>query len=199
MGFRTFISNAPSTEFVVKNIAPDGKRIRIFNCPIRNGRTKDLLAIPEVSEDVIRHSLLKGDLRIKAVCGEILVVQSDIDLLQFNDEHKAFLQSIGITVGLEITSGISEIPFVFKQGVSLIGTQDGSNRIFTTPDKFINGTLGNNEFRIKITHNGRDLVENQDYTLLESGGAGTGFDTIVFVSFMPAVKSLLEACYVIPS
>lgn len=199
MGFRTFITKAPSTKFVVQNIAPEGKRIRIFNCPIRNRATKDLLAIPEVSEDVIRHSLLKGDLRVKALCGEIVVVQSDIDLLQFNDEHKAFLQSIGITIGLEITSGISEIPFTFKQGVSLIGTQDGSNRIFTTPDNFINGTLGNNEFRIKITHNGRDLVENQDYTLLESGGAGTGFNTIIFVSFMPAVKSLLEACYVIPS
>ena len=197
MGFRTFIKKAPSTKFVVKNIAPGGKRIRIFNCPIRNNHSKDLLSLPEVSESIIRHSLLKGDLRIKGICGEIEIIDSDISLVQFNDEHKAFLQSLGITQGLEAGGGIAEIPFVFKQGISLIGAKDGTNRTFTTPDKFINGSLGNNEFRIKIIHNGRDLIENENYTLIESGGAGTGFDTIVFISIIPTTKSKLEVSYVV--
>lgn len=89
------------TFFIVKNIAPNNKRIRIFQYPINNGQTRDILAIPGVSEADIRHSLLKGELLVKLQHQEITIVQSDIDLLQFNDVQKAFLQSAGITKGLE--------------------------------------------------------------------------------------------------
>lgn len=183
------------TCFIVKNIAPKGKRIRIFGCPIPNGEEKDLLAIPEISEAVIRHSLLKGELRIKGICGEIEVTCSDIDLLQFNDEQKTFLQSIGIEDGLEVTAE-AEIPFLFKQHVELIGTKDGSNRIFTVPDKFINGPFGNNDFRILVRHNGRVLIAGCDFTMTESGGPGTGYDTLTFITFVPNSQSELYADYV---
>lgn len=89
------------TVFVVKNIAPNNKRIRIFQYPINNGQTRDILAIPGVSEADIRHSLLKGELLIKLQHREIIIVESDIDLIQFNDVQKAFLQSSGITKGLD--------------------------------------------------------------------------------------------------
>ena len=39
--FHTWFPKAPSTCFVVKNIAPFGKRIKIFNYPIVNGGTRD--------------------------------------------------------------------------------------------------------------------------------------------------------------
>jgi hypothetical protein len=184
------------TCFIVKNIAPNDKRIRIFGCPIRNGEEKDLLNIPEISEAVIRHSLLKGELRIKGLCGEIEVTCSDIDLLQFNDDQKDFLISIGIEDGLEVPTGIAEIPFLFKQHVPLTGAKDGVNRIYTVPDKFINGPFGNNDFRILVRHNGRVLIAGCDFTITESGGPGTGFDTLTFITFTPNSDSELIADYV---
>jgi len=185
------------TCFVVRNVAPNHKRIRVLGVPIANGEEKDLLAIPEISEAVIRHSLLKGDLRIKGLCKEIIVTCSDIDLLQFNDEQKQFLQSIGIEDGLEVDTGVVEIPFLFKQHVPLEGAKDGVNRIFTVPDKFINGPFGNNDFRILVRHNGRVLIAGCDFTITESGGPGTGYDTLTFTTFTPNSSSELIADYVI--
>lgn len=100
----------PSTKFVVRNIAAGNKRVRIFNYPIGNGLERDLLAIPGISEADIRHSLLKGQLLYKLTHNEITIVDSDIDLLQFNDDQKAFLQAHGVTVGLEVTGGGSGFP-----------------------------------------------------------------------------------------
>jgi len=196
--FHTWFPKAPSTCFVVKNIAPFGKRIKIFNYPIVNGGTRDLLDIPEISEATIRHSLLKGELRQKALSREIEVVCSDIDLLQFNDEHKGFLESIGIMDGLEVEVSVSaDVPYLFKQGVELIGAKNGSNRTFTTPEPFINGAFQDNEFHIIVHHNGRTLINGCDYVVSESGGPGTGFDTLTFITFTPNSRSELYADYVI--
>lgn len=198
--FHTWFPKAPSTCFVVKNIAPFGKRIKIFNYPIVNGGTRDLLSIPEISEATIRHSLLKGELRQKAICREIEVVCSDIDLLQFNDEHKAFLESIGIMDGLEVEVDVNvdaDVPYLFRQGVELLGSKNGTNRTFTTPESFINGTFENNEFHIIVYHNGRTLINGCDYVVSESGGPGSGFDTLTFITFVPNSRSELYADYVI--
>jgi hypothetical protein len=216
VGFRTWFEKQCPTVFVVKNIAPNRKRIRIFSYPIKNGFERDLMAIPEVSEADIRHSLLKGELLIKLIADEIVVTDSNINLLQFDECHKAFLKSKGVPLGTEITAddvvglddrirdiagdgyGLTELPFLFKQRVDLLGIKDGANRIFTVPapDKFIQGSFSNNEFRILVTHNGRDLVEGVDYIVSESGGTGTGFDTIVFTAFAPESDSCIQADYV---
>ena len=63
-------------------------------------------------------------------------------------------------------------------------------------DKFINGSYGNNVFKISIKHNGRDLVEGIDYMVAESGGVGTGYDTII-LNFAPKARSVLVADYVL--
>jgi len=198
VGFDTFFPKTCPTVFRVKNTADNNKTIRIFNYPIKNGKVRDLMAIPYVSEADIRHALLKGNLGLKLRYGEARVVESNIDLLQFDECHKAFLQSVGITEGLEVNV-VAEVPYIFRQGVRLIGATDGLNRIFTvpTPDKFVNGTLGNNEFRILVKHNGRDLVEGIDYITSESGGPGTGYDTIIFCSITPNSKSIIVADYII--
>lgn len=171
----TYFLKNPSTKFVVKNIAPGNKRVRIFQCPIANGQSRDLLAIPGISEADIRHSLLKGELLIKIKNQEIVVTESDIDLLQFNEDQKIFLQAFGIINGLEVT--VDEAPtlaggallFAFRQNVALVGNKDGTNRTFTTPDKFINGSFHGQEFRIIIRHMGKGLEQDIDYVLLESG------------------------------
>ena len=192
-----------STCFVVKNIAPRGKTIQIFRYPILNQQTRDLLSIPYVSEADIRHSLIKGELMIKIKHKEIIVVCSDIDLLQFNEEQKAFLQSAGIVNGLEV--GIDQLdPSVvlggglpIRENISLIGVKNGINRTFMTPDKFIEGTYLGSTYSIMIRHNGRGLAPDIDYDLIESGGLGTGYDTIFFKSFVPTQFSNLLADYTI--
>lgn len=90
--------------FIVQNIAPVKKTIRIFNYPINHEETRDLLRIPGVAESDIRASLLKGELNHKIRAQEITVLCSDIDLTQYNLTQKYFLQSAGIINGLEIGS-----------------------------------------------------------------------------------------------
>jgi hypothetical protein len=184
--------------FVVKNITLDRqKTIKIFNYPIPFNQTRDILQIPGVSESDIRASLLKGELRHKILAQDIIIECSDIDLLQFNDDQKLFLQNAGIIRGLEVSGGTVDIPFLFRQNIDLGGDVDGVNRIFTTPDKFINGTYQSNTFKIQVFHNGRALLETEDYIVSESGGVGTGYDTIIFVSFVPLSNSKIFANYMI--
>jgi hypothetical protein len=91
--------------FVVLNTANENKTIKIFQYPINFGETRDLLQIPGVAEDDIRASLLKGELNHKIRAGEIVVICSDIDLLQFNTAQKTFLQGAGIVNGLDVPGG----------------------------------------------------------------------------------------------
>jgi hypothetical protein len=196
VGFDTWFPKDCPTVFVVRNVAPFNKTIKIFNYPIPNGKERDLMCINYVSEADIRHALLKGELMIKLRTQEAIVTASNIDLLQFDDCQKAFLKSVGILEGLEIASVPATIPFAFKQDVPLAGALDNSNRIFKTPDKFIDGEFANNDFHILVKHNGRSLVEGIDFFIAESGGPGTGFDTII-LNFTPKPRSILVADYVI--
>lgn len=83
-----------------------------------------------------------------------------------------------------------------RYNIELVGTKDGTNRVFTTPDKFLHGTYYGAEPQIRLMHNGRRLIEQDDFTVSESGGVGTGFDTITMVSFAPVSRSRLIADYV---
>jgi len=97
-----------NTHFIVRNISgssdnsPYQKTISIFNYPINWNDTRDLLAIPGVEEADIRAALLKGVLRHKFLCGDIKLVSSNIDLLQFSDKQRTFLQSFGFTEGVSV-------------------------------------------------------------------------------------------------
>jgi hypothetical protein len=186
--------------FTVRNICSDRRKtIKIFNYPILFNQTRDLLAIPGISEADIRASLLKGELRHKILAKDIYIECSDIDLLQFNDDQKKFLQDSGIIKGLEVEGGIVAIPFLLKQNVMMIGDIDGANRVFAipAPDKFINGMFSGNLFKIQVYHNGRGLLETIDYIISESGGVGTGYDTIILVSFSPRANSKMYCDYII--
>lgn len=185
--------------FIVRNITPYRKKnINIFQYPIPFNQTRDLLQIPGVAEQDIRASLLKGELRHKILAGDIVVECSDIDLLQFNDDQKQFLMDAGIIKGLEVTAVVTTLPYSWREEISLIGLRDGSNRTFYTPDKFLNGifTTGD-KFHINIKHNGKDLYESIDYTIGESSGPGTGYDTINLISLTPNSHSLLFATYAV--
>ncbi|MFZ4399413.1 MAG: hypothetical protein ACOYO1_05205 [Bacteroidales bacterium] len=99
VGFGTFFNKKTDIYFIVKNVSSSKKSVRLFNCSIRHGRSKDLLSINIVSESDIRHSLLKGELAVKIRSGDIIITNSNIDLLQFSDSQKKFLQDAGVTTG----------------------------------------------------------------------------------------------------
>lgn len=191
--------------FIVLNIShlnqehgPERKKVvKIFHYPILPNQSRDLLAIPGVSEADIRASLLKGEIRHKLLAQDITVICSDIDLLQFNDDQKLFLQQSGIIKGLEITTVVGTLNYTFRDEIPLIGVKNGTNRTFFTPEKFINGPYFGNSFHIHVKHNGKDEYEGIDYRVDESGGIGTGFDMITFISKTPNSHSILIASYVV--
>ena len=190
-----------NASFIVRNITSDRKKIiKIFNYPILYDTTRDLLAIPGVTEADIRASLLKGEIKHKILVKDIVVEYSDIDLLQFNNDQKQFLQNSGVTIGLEVTGIIGNISYLLREEIPLIGIKNGTNRLFYTPEKFLNGILPSGDnVHIKVYHNGKSLYEGIDYTIAESGGPGTGYDTINIFSFSPISESVLYASYCIKS
>jgi hypothetical protein len=103
------------------------KTISIFHYPINAGCERDLLQIPGVQEADIRASLLKGELRHKFLCGDIELVSSNIDLLQFSDKQRTFLQNFGFTEG--VTVGFDELDGYVQ---SLIASGGGGG---LTPDQ----------------------------------------------------------------
>lgn len=195
------------------------KTISIFNYPINAGQTRDLLQIPGVQEEDIRSALLKGVLRHKLLCGDIELVSSNIDLLQFSHKQRDFLHKFGFLKGVQIdceelsddalscidgyiTANHPPTPpgslnYAWREKIPLIGLRDGLNRMFFTPDKFINGPYFGNIFHITVEHNGKELYENIDFTIGESSGPGTGYDTLNIFSLTPNTHSLLFATYVI--
>jgi len=81
-------------------------------------------------------------------------------------------------------------------GRPLIGVQDDSNRTFTTYEKFVPESA-------ELFHNGRRLTRSDtdnlllgDYFCVESGGAGTGYNTIIFLRMSPAERSVIRINYV---
>lgn len=119
-----------NTNFIVRNTtgssstSPYQKTIFIFNYPINWGETRDLLAIPGIEEADIRASLLKGVVRHKLLNGDIAMVYSNIDLLQFSDKQRAFLLGFGITEGVQI--GYDELDGYVQ---SIIGQGGGGGGI----------------------------------------------------------------------
>lgn len=165
-----------NTTFVVKNIITESnKTVRIFQYPIPVGQTRDLLAIPGVAESDIRASLLKGELLEKLLSEEIIIVDSDIDLLQFDDAQKAFLKASGVINGLSVTAG--QLGVLRKDDVLLNGVVNNVNTIFTIPSgKWIQ----NATYKIIVYLNGVKQAYLDDFLIAESGGVGTGFDTVIF-------------------
>lgn len=129
VGLNNWIQRSDINKFIVKNIAPKGKCIRIFQYPIDNGSTFDLMTIPFIAEADIRLSLLKGELYLRLKNKEIEIVESDVDLLQFNDGQKEFLKQSGITKGIDVADSV-------RQTYELA---------WSVYDWYLDGTNGNDE------------------------------------------------------
>lgn len=65
-----------------------------------------------------------------------------------------------------------------REGVVLLGVVNGVNLTFSTPEKFRHSIPG---LSIRVHYNGQRLLLTDDYSVAESGGLGTGFDTVVLL------------------
>lgn len=76
-----------------------------------------------------------------------------------------------------------------RVSVPLSGVQNGSNVSFTTPVKFLHISP---YFLERVYVNGQRLLEGaaKDYQVSESGGVGTGYDTVTF-AFPPVSADIL--------
>ena len=73
------------------------------------------------------------------------------------------------------------------------GSKNGLNLTYTTPEKFIPGS-------IQLYRNGSRLMRNgpaSDFSVTESGGLGTGYDTITLSAFPPKSNENLFSDYLL--
>ena len=86
-------------------------------------------------------------------------------------------------------------PISYQEQVVPAGAIDGANVVFTTPDFFRQDPP---DFQIKVFRNGQQQTLGGDYTVSESGGAGTGYDTLTFaVGCTPKSGEIVLVDYVI--
>ena len=82
----------------------------------------------------------------------------------------------------------------FRTGVDLLGVKDLANSTYTVP--FGDHFTHNLPFlSIQIYLNGQRLKLLDDYTVVESGGTGTGYDTVV-LEISPHPNDKVTADYV---
>jgi hypothetical protein len=85
-----------------------------------------------------------------------------------------------------------------REDEQLVGAVDGVNKIYVLPygDKALVADPG---VKIKVFYNGQRLHEGgaNDYTTSESGGAGTGFDTVTLIHVAPKPGDILTADYIV--
>lgn len=84
----------------------------------------------------------------------------------------------------------------YRVGQNLVGPRDGVNVMFTTPglEKFSHNLPF---FDINIYFNGSRLALLDDYLVMESGGPGTGFDTVMLLVPPPRSDDHLLADYIL--
>ena len=80
----------------------------------------------------------------------------------------------------------------FRWAVALLGAKNGSNRVFRTPEYYLFG----GQYRICVFLNGQRLAgDGGDFTESESGGFGSGFDTLT-LEVAPQADDVLMADYI---
>lgn len=96
---------------------------------------------------------------------------------------------------LQSTSGTTGLLLARQRtDVDLIGDKNGVNTTFTTPNKFIQTST----VRIQVFRNGvrLRLGSTNDYIVSESGGVGTGYDTVVYNGQPPLSFEQLTSDYI---
>ncbi|HUU88423.1 MAG TPA: hypothetical protein VMX17_11820, partial [Candidatus Glassbacteria bacterium] len=154
VGFNTAFKKETNIYFIIRNTSIQHKTINIFGLKIPYNAPADLLALPQVSEADIRHSLIKGDLADRIRNKDIRIIESNIDLLQFSDDQKQFLVNAGLVIGAEIPDTTAVLsPYddtLAMPPLSVDNVQDAIDvlkgsltPILPTPQKLVVGQAGN--------------------------------------------------------
>lgn len=112
--------------FIVRNNAPEGKSLKIFNNKILNGNSLDLMTIPGISEDDIRASLVKGELGKKLQSNYLQFISSTIEFESSDPEYSILLNSFGINAGI-IGRGLVVANLEALSATSTVGLSEGSS------------------------------------------------------------------------
>ena len=105
-----------------------------------------------------------------------------VPLILDTPEKQLFFRQLFVALSLAVPSWPSTTRF----GVVPAGVKDGVNTTFTTTEKFISTAIA-----VYLT----GVRQVGTYTVQEGGGAGTGFNTIVFAS-APAPSDTIVVDYV---
>lgn len=108
-----------------------------------------------------------------------------IPLLLDTAEKQLFFRQLAISIAS--LGGLGPAPVHF--GILPIGDVNGTNKVFKTPSKFIHSV--STTIAVYLT----GVRQVGTYTPSESGGAGTGFDTVTFAS-APAPADSVVVDYV---
>lgn len=82
---------------------------------------------------------------------------------------------------MAVTVRVRPVPPVsLKFNEELIGSKNGSNRVFAPPEKF-KILMG-----LRRNGHGQHVGTGGDAVISESGGLGTGYDTVTFDAAIPA-------------
>jgi|SRR6185436_1173066 len=134
--FATGISD--NVLFVVKNVTISPKKIiKVFNTPMYPGTTLDVMQIPGISEEDIRTSLIKGDLKNKLKTGQLQVVSSTV---AFPESDTAFIKELGI---MGLSNNIINPDVIADISTQGDGLPDGTVK-FTSPPRAAMWTLNKN-------------------------------------------------------
>lgn len=82
----------------------------------------------------------------------------------------------------------------YRTGIGLLGAKDGVNSTYTTPglETFVHNLP---YLSIAVFYNGQRLTLLDDYVIMESGGSGAGYDTVILV-ISPKPGDKVSADYV---
>lgn len=120
-------------------------------------------------------------------------------ILTIDGNANAFVQPFKVTayryIGPKGFIGTNLTEERVRENIPLVGTQNGVNLVFTIPDLAIHDPPRS---QVKVYRNGQRLLSGavNDYVVSESGGVGTGYDTITFTSDPPILGENLWADYV---
>lgn len=86
------------------------------------------------------------------------------------------------------------IPAELRTAVALAGAIDGANVVFTAPHLFVHDGVTDEAVYLR----GKRLLHGvgNDYTVSESGGPGSGYDTITLAQAPKAGDNLLADYYI---
>lgn len=88
-------------------------------------------------------------------------------------------------------SSTTDLESRLRFGVELSGDQNGVNQTYTAPEFFTLGTM-----QVYWNGNRNHKGATHDFTVSESGGVGTGYDTITFTGVAPLPEDHILADYV---